>query len=297
MVWTRLHDSFAYRSSRLYRGAAKLLPLSRIAQKPGLGLTYVTFGGAGHAAMLIESVISLGRTWPRLPRVRIVSDGTLNLERTRKALSRWPGPLEVVDWRDLLPAVPANHLQKLQTFARREPMGRKLVAIVASAIAAPTLYCDCDFLWFRHPPTLDHLLRQAPPLICMSADPRPAYDPGLVPDRLPELARPPHSCAGLLFAYGDFISAGDGTALMIYLAERGFGLSEQTFLAEMNRRLGDARWPEDEIALNEVGRTSLRPSFNDQPWSARHYVGSVRHLFWRDAIALRFRPATPPCAS
>jgi hypothetical protein len=283
----RLRDSAAYRSAFVYRALLDFLPAGRREPKESLPLTFLTFGGAAHRSMLRECLLSLERAWPRLPRVRIVSDGSLDPEQVRRDLRNWTGPLEVLSWRDLAARLDATRFAALVRFAERNAMGAKMAAVVASALEGPTLYCDVDVLWFRYPATLDALLASPAPKLALSPDCRPAYDPDLVPSRLPELACPPYFCAGLLFAEGDFLAACDLSDLLEQAAERGIGVTEQTLLAEAGRQLGGRSWPESEIALSEGDRTSLGSSFRGQPWAARHYVGPVRHIFWRDALALR----------
>ncbi len=282
----RLKRSAAYRSSALWRALLRALPPPRVAAKPVLPVTFVTFGGAGHRLMLTQCLASLGLTWARLPRLRVVSDGSLDAATTGRDLAWWPGPWELLSWRDLASGLRERH-EALVRFAEREPMGRKMAAVAATALEGPTLYCDVDVLWFREPARLAELSGQSAPTLVMSEDCYPAYDPALVPGRLPHLTAPPFYCAGLLFAQGDFLAAAGVSDLLAEAAERGFGLTEQTIFAEADRRLGGACWPRDEIALSEDDRFLLGPSFRGRSWAARHYVGQVRHLFWRDALALR----------
>jgi hypothetical protein len=283
----RIRNSAAYRSSALYRRALKLLPSPRGIEKPALPLTFLTFGGAAHRPMLRECIASLHRAWPSLPKVRVVSDGSLDPTKSARELDWWPGSLEVLDWRDLTARLDAPAFASLVRFAERDAMGRKMAAIVASALEAPTLYCDVDVLWFRFPETLRQLLANPGTRLLMSSDCRPMYDPALVPGRLPRLASPPYYCAGFLFAVGDFLAACEVADLLAYAAEHGIGVTEQTILAEANRQLGAGTWPAEEIVLWEEDRFSLGPSFRGRLWAARHYVGGVRHIFWRDALALR----------
>jgi len=283
----RIRDSVAYRSASAYRGILRALPPPRPLDKPELPLTFLTFGGATHRPMLRECLLSVARSWPRLPRVRVVSDGSLEEAMVRRDLPGWRGTLEVVPWSVCASRLAAPRFAALVRFAEREAMGRKMAAVVASALDSPTLYCDVDVLWFRPPKTLDGFLADPGLRLALSPDCRASYDPALVPDRLPELASPPFFCAGLIYAEGDFLAACDVSELLEEAARRGIGVTEQTILAEAGRQLGGRSWPASEIALFEDDRTSLGPSFRGQPWAARHYVGAVRHLFWRDALALR----------
>ncbi len=287
-VARRLLRSAAYRSSALYRRTALALPLPKPRVRPApemMELTYLTLSGQRHLEMLRESLLSLCRSWPRLPRLRVVSDGTVDLQQARAALGWWPGPWELLPWDHVLAGLDGQG--SLARFAQRDAMGRKMAAVVTSAAEGPTLYCDVDLLWFRVPPTLEGLLAESSPRLVMSPDYQPSYDPELVPGTLPGLASPPFFCAGFLFAAGRFLDACDVGPLLDYAAERGIGVTEQTILAEADRQLGARTWPAGEIALDETDRFSLAPSFKGRTWAARHYVGQVRHLFWRDALALR----------
>jgi hypothetical protein len=281
---SRAAHSLAYRSAWAYRRLARALPVRRPGRKPEMPLTYLTFGGAVHAEMLRESLASLCRAWPALPRLRVVSDGSLTRTAAEELLEWWPAPWSFLSWEDFLPRLTDSNLA---AFARREPMGRKLAAVVGSALDGPTLYSDVDVLWFRFPASVDRLMSSAGPTLAMSPDMQPMYDKALVPSLLPHLANQPFYCAGLLYAAGDFLHTRRTTGLLAYAAEHGTGVTEQTILAAVNHDLGAVSWPPDEVALLEDDRFSHAPSFINTRWAARHYVGQVRHIFWRDALALR----------
>jgi hypothetical protein len=281
---SRAVRSLAYRSGWAYRRLARALPMGRQRGKPEMPLIYLTFGCRADAAMLRESLASLARAWPTLPRLRVVSDGSLRRETAEELLSWWPAPWQFRSWEELLPEVRDPNLA---AFARREPMGRKLAAIVGAALEGPTLYSDVDVLWFRFPESVRRWMASAGPLLAMSPDWQPAYDAALVPSLLPHLGREPFYCAGLLYAAGDFLSTRRASDLLAFAAEHGIARTEQTILAATDHDLGGLSWPAGEVALFEDDRFSLAPSFLDHGWAARHYVGAVRHIFWRDALALR----------
>jgi hypothetical protein len=90
-------------------------------------------------------------------------------------------------------------------------------------------------------------------------------------------------CRGLTFDGPVFLEA------LKFAAETGIGLTEQTLFAAMTRRLGGRSFAADEIYLSDEDRFTRGATFAGQPWSARHYIGQVRHLFWRDAYALARR--------
>jgi hypothetical protein len=284
----RLRDVLAYRSAFAWRAVVKRLPAPRPIAKPGLDLTYLTIGGRAHLDMIVESLLTLARAWPRLPRACVVSDGSLDAAQLRRRLAFWRADLECLDWQDLLPSAGDAHRVSLERFAARDAMGRKLVAITGAARRGPVFYADADVLWFRAPGSLPGLLaRRERPVLAMSRDLVPAYDPQLLDGALSALSEPPFYCAGVLFAHGDLLAAMDVSGSLELAARAGIGISEQTILAGIDRHLGGAMLPGEEIALLDDDRFSLGPSFPGRPWAARHYVGQVRHLYWRDALALR----------
>ena len=290
----RLRRSLAYRLPRLYARLLDTFPPRPRPPKPPHPATLVTFTGPEGLALLRESLASLYAAWPRLPPVRVVSDGRLGAAEAQHVLAWWPGPLEVVSWREELESLGGHYDPSLLRFAEREVMGRKLAAILAGARRGPILYCDTDVLWFRDPARLDELLDPTgPPLLVPSLDMEREYDDRLVPGRLAELASSPPACAGFLFARGDLLAACPMDETLAFAAERGVGRTEQTIVAELARRTGDRRWPEEEVACTAGDRFSLAPTFRGRPWTARHYVAPARHLFWTDALALRLGRRRP----
>ena len=284
----RIRNSLAYRLASPCRVILANWSPAHLSAKPAFPITYLAFSGVAQIEMLRESIASLALAWDRLPALRIVGDGTLVPEAVRDTLKFWPADIEVLDWRRLVAPVQARGYGKLIAFAERVPMARKLVAVVASALERPTMYADTDVLWFRFPQVLrmeDALSRK--PRIAMSPDYKASYDDSFVPSVLPHLARPPYLCAGILFANGDFLSMCRMDDLLEHAAVRGIERTEQTIFAEADHQLGGEVFSAAEFALFDDDRFSLGPSFVRRPWVARHYVGQVRHLFWRDALALR----------
>lgn len=301
----RAAASVSYRSAFVYRRALAALPPRSAGSVPSAGslpCTYLTFGGLGHRLMLRASVGSLAAAWPRHPRLVITSDGTLDRETVAHDLRGWPGDWELRSWEEALPVLESRGLGDLARFARREVMARKMAAVVAQALSGPVVYADVDVLWFRPPPSLDGYLGEAhrgdDPVLHLSEDFQPSYDPRWYPERIPELIPQPFLCAGALFAQGDVLGhvrqLGDFGDFLAEAAETGIGVTEQTLLALAHRRLGGEAWSAREIDLSLDDRVSFRPTFRGRAFAARHYVGPVRHLFWRDALALRTGSAVDP---
>lgn len=276
---------------RLYEAVLASWRPPRVTSKPPLPVTLLTFCGSRQLPLLRECLISLLRSWPELPKVRVVSDGTLSPGELDVVLDWWPGELALEPWQRSVEALEQD-TRSIRRFAERQVTGRKLAAILASARREATLFVDTDVLWFRFPDHLTHLLdRHAPgtepATLCLSEDLIPSYDPGLVGARLPHLETPPFYCCGFGFAAGDLLAACDLGEALAWAAERGVWFTEQTIFAEAARQIAPEPWPASEVACPTADWDSLRPTFRGQPWAARHYVTPVRHLFWLDALALR----------
>lgn len=289
----RAAGSVSYRSAFIYRRLLAALPPRRagsVASTGALPCTYVTFGGLGHRLMLRANIASLATAWTRHPRLVVYSDGSLTRQAVEADLAVWPGPWDVRSWETAVPVLERHGHHDLVRFAHREVMARKMAVVAAEALAGPVVYADVDLLWFREPPSLGGFLAEAAaggPVLHLSEDFQPAYDARWFPDRVRELVRPPFLCAGALVARGDFLRAAGVEGFLAEAAEVGVGLSEQTLFALAHRRLGGAVWSGREIDLSLDDRVSFGPSFRGREFAARHYVGPVRHLFWRDALALR----------
>lgn len=93
--------------------------------------------------------------------------------------------------------------------------------------------------------------------------------------------------AGFAFAAEDFLASCDLGELLAWSAAEGVRRTEQTLLAEAAHQLGGRTWPAEEIVCSVDDPLTLRPSYPGKPWVASHYVGQVRHLFWRAVLALR----------
>jgi hypothetical protein len=74
------------------------------------------------------------------------------------------------------------------------------------------------------------------------------------------------------------------------VGDKPYYFTEQTFFAIAAKLLSADMWRFNEIALFESDRFKLGPSYIGKNWFARHYVGPVRHLFWRDSFYKRLAP-------
>lgn len=282
----RLRDSWIYRRAVVYRLLARWRPIP-VRMKPTQEMLYLTLGGAAHLDMMEASVRSLGAAWDRLPRLRLVLADETPVEAVQRRFSFWPGVKEVVSWRGAAAWAQQALGNDFARFSEREPMGRKMVAVLQAASEGTVLYADVDILWFREPASLARWSSRPSPILAMSTDLVPAYDSRVVETWSPSLSDPPHFCAGVIYARGVPELKPDDLEALALAAESGIGLTEQTLFAKWTRESGGHRFPESEIYLSAVDRLTRGPTHRGMYWAARHYVGPVRHHFWSDAYSLR----------
>ena len=70
-------------------------------------------------------------------------------------------------------------------------------------------------------------------------------------------------------------------------------MTEQTILAEAVFQVGRIAWSLEVVRLFDGDKFTIKPTYVGKQWIARHYVGYIRHLFWRDALAVRLRVGEP----
>jgi hypothetical protein len=257
----------------------------------GCPFTLLLFGGASQLRMLKECLRSVYFGWRAAPDVLLVSDGTVTAEELLEATEWWPGRRRAQTWEESL----AHHLARgrveLEEFARTHPMGKKFCVTMAAAEMGPTLYCDTDILWFGGPPDLSDCVGHAMPTIKLTADLRKSYDEELMKaESLERLKQPPWLNAGLCYLHGELYEQLKLAGIVDQANKTGGYFCEQTIMAYAASCLGSKHWKMSEVFLGvEDGYWPVRSNFWGKTWIARHYVGEVRHWFWRDAMALRRR--------
>lgn len=288
MLTNDMKNLLSKRSGTAARILLNLMPMPRVPPKPQLELILLSMCGVKHLGCLQQSLLSLYMAWSSLPKLQIVSDGSLTFPMLEKAFDWWPGTKSFSSWTRSV----AYHQQKgrdsLVKFGNNNLMGRKLAIILEFAERGATLWCDSDILWFRELSSLPEVVKGNLPTFKMSEDYNQSYDKNLIKQGLEHLCKPPFMCAGLIFLEGDLIQACDLNRLLDIAATKSNWFTEQTIFAEAAYQLGRSYWPREKIAIFDHDQLSLKiPTYFRKDWVARHYVGPVRHIFWRDALALR----------
>jgi hypothetical protein len=242
----RIKNSIAFRSGGMYEWFCTRLPNPDYKPGPDADFTFLSMTGRTHLEMLNQCLISLHNNWTKRPALILYSDGSLKPEDIQKKLSWWKGSLQVKSHEDILTWTKKSGSVGLNDFAHKEAVGRKLGCILKEAEKTTILWCDTDILWYKDLP----------------------YEPSNLP---------------LIFKTSEDYKA----ELSVYWEKIGNHpnhFTEQTFLAIASKLLGGEVWSMTEVACFQSDRFDLKPSFQKQPWVARHYVGPVRHLFWKDAF-------------
>lgn len=284
----RIYNSITFRLSLAYRQRVGERYRRRVLNgrswtaptKPSADFTLLSLVGAKQLELLQTSLWSIGQAWTALPNLRVVSDGSIDPSQISTALRWWPQPVEALRWETIAQAHTDRGRPLLQTLANDNLLARKLCAILYSAELGPTLFCDSDLLWFRGSPP-----RPADAVaLKLAEDFMPSFDADLFTAAGCEPFRHrPYLNSGVVFAAGDVFSAAHLGDVLPWAAEHPKYFTEQTLLAYACKKLGGDHWTRQQIHLTVDD--AVVP-FGDRDYLhtalARHYVGDVRHWFWRD---------------
>lgn len=238
--------------------------------------------------MLRASLWSLQQSSAELPRLIIACDATVSKPALSRMMKSWPGPIEIWSSEELQAFSSNNLPQQIQSLCRKHVYGLKAVAIMRASVTGPILYADTDVLWFR---PSQQLLPKSPAgnraWLRLQQDRQMAYDSRLVRS-WSFLLKEPYYCAGVLVANGDLREAFDQIASLdmqdIFETPKKF--TEQTTFAALQKKIDAPPLDAEQAYLSWDDQLTLAPTFFGKPWVLRHYVGPVRHLFWRDVFFL-----------
>lgn len=286
---SRIPNSFAYRSGPVYREVLKLLPLPRFRKKEALGIPLLTMCGRKHLFMLEQTLLTIARRWTLIPNVIAVSDGSASLSEIRARLSWWPSDLEVVGWQEQRDFHKDKGRSELVRYAENDDYGRKLSTILAMAERSRVLWCDCDILFFSDFSAFIDKRPRGGPFVETAEDMDYAYDTCLTAGPLKHLYSRPPANTGVVLCEGNLYDACALGRLIKQGLPNSMYFTEQTILAEAVFQIGRIAWNREVISLFDTDKFTIGPTYVGKHWVARHYVAPIRHLFWRDALAVRLR--------
>jgi len=282
-------NSLAYRSGPVYRRFLSALPAPRkLRDKEDMEGVFVTMCGERHLLMLEQTLFSIAIFSERYPRIHVYSDGSLAPQKILDRLAWWPGEIASPDTKPYETWTRKNDWPALLEYSHKNGFGRKLLVIAAEAEKNPFVWFDADILFYSDIANFfDQSEGEQQTPISSALDWCYGYDDYLTNGPLAWLKELPPVNTGFLQVtrgfYGDF-----GLEELV-----SFGIAscnpftEQTILASVIHRVGNIKWSLSEIDISDDDKRSLRPTFLRKKVPCRHYITPIRHLFWRDALALR----------
>jgi len=247
--------------------------------------------GSKQLDMLQICLDSIYRYFSELPNILLFTDLDSDASQFKKALNRFPANnIQIISGHDCISYHRDKKKYLLSSFAEKNPMGLKLAAILqAVENNKPVLYCDTDVLWYDDPCSIvNNYIIQSGFDLAMSEDFQPAYDENLVNKAgLDKLYDTPYFCAGIMLIKN---LSERNTETLEYLVskvtEQSNHFSEQTIFAFLNRESNNITLDKDKFMIKTDDQYGLYPKALPGV-IARHYIGPVRHLFWRDALWLK----------
>lgn len=247
---------------------------------------YVVLCGAELYDFLRQTLFSIQKNFTALPTLYVFVDFGTPDTMIKKISTLYPADKLHVITAEACLKYHEKESAGLKEFARKNVMGLKLAALLQVLDQKkPVLYTDTDVLWLNNPTDFISGLIANTQDMHMSYDYDAGYDQDLINKaNLHILMEPPYYCAGIMFF--NRLTAQNRILideLLPIVVEKSGHSSEQTIFAFIQKTTGVSDMTPDKFVLEYNDQFSVRPDFKPERL-ARHYVGSVRHLFWRDAF-------------
>jgi hypothetical protein len=260
----------------------------RIEVKSLSPLRYVSMAGRKHWLLLRESLVSLDRSWPSLPLLTIISDGSWEKQEFLDEFRFWPGPIELLMPDDITAPLSNSGSNKLVQLAKQHPLGLKLAAIIYLAQKEQILFVDSDILWFSDPePILAKFRDFSGPATGIETG--GSFNRDLIQKHCPEVnSSSPYVNTGCVYLKGELCPSDLLESMLTTALEQPKNyFNEQSIIAVAVQRWG-RRFPPN-FCLVDFDALALYRNPWQKGYYACHYVNWVRHQFYRDAFWLRSR--------
>lgn len=283
----RIKNSIAFRSGLIYYIILKFIFIRKKKIKPKSEINLLIMTGKKQIPLLIESIYSLYFSCEKLPEIYIFSDGSVSLEDIANKLKWYPNPIILFHKDSCVAYHEEKNRYNLISFAKNNPMGLKLAAILQVSAKKKVIYCDTDVLYFKDiKPLFANLEKVDSDYLSMSIDYQQSYVINLMEKYFNILNQKPYFCAGILLIYGDLYNKLENIILE-YCIENSNHFTEQTIFAGINKLYYNNSIDKTKVVSFDYDKLSINPTFINKDWIIRHYVSPVRHLFWRDAFFIR----------
>ena len=288
----KFKNSFAFRSASAYKFLLTIFPILSKPKKAETELRLLTLTGKNQLNLFQECLFSIYKNSDKLPKVIIVTDGSIKKSEILSKLKWYNNSLEIVEKEECIKYHSENENPELSSYASKSAFGLKLAAIVQCLENKEILFCDTDVLWYKNILDVTEKNKKQNPTetsfdIKMTVDYQMCYDSNILQKFFPALINPPYYNSGVLYVRGDIFNKFDMKAIINEAVFQSNHFTEQTILAGINFQTCKNVWDKNEIVAFQHDSLSIKPTYVEKKWLARHYVGPVRHLFWRDAFFLR----------
>jgi hypothetical protein len=286
-MFLKIKNSFAFRSGAIYRFFLVHLKPRFVTQKLiSNEIELISLCGKAHVDMLVESIYTFIKTQNAIPRIIIYTDGSISEEIVAKKLKWAQKYVEIKAWDFNINDYKSAEFDAIKKLGFQIPIGKKLWVIVTHSLKKPTLWIDTDILFFKNFDLTDCIQKNSF-FVKSTEDYQPAYDNNIAALN-GTLSQKPYINTGIFFCNGDILQHNDLNQELELVSKVNNHFSEQSILAKVIHAHQKNVWDLNTIACFQSDTQTLKPTFMNKPWVARHYVGPVRHLFWRDAFFSRF---------
>jgi hypothetical protein len=278
----KLKNSLAYRLPIFYKKWLGHRKINQSTFKITLDISVITMTGKKLVDMTRLSMLSIVDSWDKLPKLTVVTDGTISTTELKSQLYFWPGELVITDWA----STEQYHLEKdrhsLINYAKKNVLGKKMAVIFHYAELQPTVWIDSDILFYND---FTKFIPHHTGFACGGSEEGfSVYDDRILKYYNNNLYEVHRFSSGVLYMHGtDIYERFKIEDLLNTLLDYDHYFTEQTIFAHISSESLGVLWPIAIIKNFNTDVQDIKP-MKKNGVVARHYTVNVRHLFWRDAF-------------
>lgn len=244
--------------------------------------------GKKHIDYIKWNLWSICNSWSTLPNLTIYSDDTLTTAQIKDKLSFWTGHLKIYTFELVNNYHKSRNRNALVQYAKFHPLGKKLAVILYHAEDKPTLWVDCDMLFYKDSTQYIPQIEIDSFFCGGSEDWITAYDVRLVNSYFKNLKDFEKFSSGILLINGKNIYEDFELESALDSLNKTYDFfTEQTIIAYLAKDSLGIIWDQNKMMNAMDDRQEIFP---EKTWPvARHYTTNVRHLFWRDLFFFYFK--------
>jgi len=258
-------------------------------QKPKGNFVFLTICNRKSFPMVKYSILSFLKNSNLHPReIVIISDGTWEKNDEKNFFSFLKIPILIEDWTKSAFYHRDKGRETLYQYACKQIWGKKFAAILRYSEQQLTLFSDPDVLWYGSP--INETMHLENTYLKLSIDNSHNYDTELIKTMSADYLydKNPINC-GIVLIKGDMFSFSKTIEIALNKESENPGnFSEQTIFALLSSEFGELVWTKNEInaEIDDILSPVLKKSNYSNALIARHYLWSLKWLYWRDVLTL-----------